>query len=155
MRALGIRDAYKLYRQENKDHKDLLTFLLVAEGFNQFLFDKLFNGEEIMLFERLGNMSLRGKKVNPRINEDGLIKGLAPNWKATNELWSNNPEAKARKELVFYFNEHSEGVRYRFHWCKQRVYIKFKEFYTFKLTRANRIAFKNVINSGKEYVVDL
>jgi len=153
MSSLGITDAYKLYRREVKNPKNERIFKLVTEEFNKFLFRKLIEGEEVSLFERLGRLVIAGRKTKPRIDPNtGYVKGLAPDWKETKKLWESNPKAKEQKELVYYFNEHTNGVRYRLHWTKQKVYIRNKDFYMFRLTRDNKQEVHNAINKGREYI---
>ena len=91
--------------------------------------------------------------MKPKIDENGNITGLATDWKSTVALWNKNPEAKAIKERVFYFNEHTQGLRYCLRWSKKRVFVSNKEFYTFRLSFTNKKKFKNSILAGDEYYV--
>ena len=154
MGSLGIMDAYKLYRREAKNPKNQKVFKIVTEEFNKFIFRKLIEGEEVSLPERLGRFLIAGRKTRPRIDPNtGYVKGLAPNWAETKKLWKNNPKAKEEKELVYYFNEHTNGIRYRLHWIKQKVFIKNKDFYMFRLTRDNKQEIHEAINKGGEYII--
>jgi hypothetical protein len=40
---------------------------------------------------------------------------------ATKKLWETNPEAKARKQLVRFTNEHTEGYYFKYKWTKTRA----------------------------------
>lgn len=153
-KTIGTRDAYKLYKQEVSKSKSLKIYLDISQGFNKFLIEKLLAGNEIGLPEALGRMRFIGHKTKPRLDEKGFVKGLAPNWKATNELWAKNPVAKEDKTILYYFNEHSDGIRYRLHWAKKNVYVKNKDFFNFKLSRANKHRFKDAINEDKEFNIE-
>lgn len=154
MASLGIGDAYKLYKQENPKGKNMHIFITIAEDFNKFIFEKLLEGHEVALPYRCGKMYFLGKKVKPTLDEKGNIKGLAPNWKETLKLWKDNPEAKQNGEAIYFFNEHTNGLRYRLHWTKKNVYIRHKDFYSFRLTRMNKHAFNQCLLENREYITN-
>ena len=68
----------------------------------------------------LGFLSMKQKKVEYKLDENGNLKtgNLSINFKALNELWSTNEEARLARTLVFYTNEHTDGNRMRFVWSK-------------------------------------
>ena len=104
------------------------------------------------LTERLGKLSIFGKKVKVRI-EDGEIKGLAPDWVKTKELWESDSTAKERKQLVYHFNEDTNGIRYKFSWSKNRVLVSNKTLYTLRMTRTNKRELSKLVREGKEYLI--
>lgn len=152
--SVGIRDAYTFYRKLNKHGVLLPEFLDIVTGYAKYIMDRLLDGDTVQLPERLGTLEFSGIKVKPRLDEDGNIKGLSPDWKKTNELWNRCPECKEKKEFVYFFNEHSQGIRYKLRWSKKRVFVSNKEFYTFKLSFTNRKRFKDSILNGSEYLVE-
>lgn len=154
MNSVGIRSSYKLYKAEIKDPVSIEVYLDVTILFAKFLADILLKGFSVKLFERLGTLYFLGKKAKPRIDENDKIKGLSPNWAATNKLWKENPKAKEKKEIVYNFNEHSNGIRYRLQWSKKHVFIKYKDFYSFVLSRDNKHKFKDEIIKGTEYYIE-
>lgn len=148
----NIRDSYKLYREEETNPIGIKTYVSIINGYMKFLIRRLLDKGEILIPERLGRLRIVGKKVKIRI-EEGEIKGLAPDWPGTKKLWAENEEAKNNKVLVFYFNEETNGIRYRFFWSKNRVLLPNKTIYNLKLTRANKRALSALIKEGKEYLV--
>lgn len=148
----NLRDSYKLYKEEYKEPVNIKVYIFIVNGFMKFLMRKLFLKGEVLLPTRLGNISIIGKKVKVTI-EDGQIKGLAPDWKSTKELWDNNAEAKEAKTLVYHFNEQTNGVRYRFFWSKNRVLVPNKTLYNLRLTRTNKRILSALIQDGKEYII--
>ena len=152
--ALGIRDSYRLYRKESKKPVSLQIFLDITNGFATFITDVLLEGEEVCLPERLGTLQYVGKKVKPRIMEDGSIGGLSPNWKETMLLWEKDPQKKIDKVMIYHFNEHSNGIRYRLHWSKKKVFIRNKDFYVFRLSSPNKEKFSAKVREGYEYYED-
>ena len=113
---------------------------------------KLLSTGEIILPERLGKLSIFGKKVNVRI-EDGEIKGLAPDWVKTKQLWDSDEEAKNNKQLVYHFNEETNGIRYKFFWSKNRVLVSNKTLYNLRMTRSNKRELSRLVREGKEYLI--
>lgn len=154
--ALGIQDIYKSYKKDNKKNSvSFSDFRDILFGYVEFIILKLLSGDTVCLPERMGNLQFVGQKVKPKIDDEGNIKGLSPDWKKTNELWNNCPECKERKELVFHFNEHTQGLRYRMKWSKKRVFIQNKEYYTFRLSVPNKDRFVQSVENGNEYLVEI
>ena len=151
--TLGIRDIYRFHRKNNSDGILLLDFLDIVNGYAMFLMDKLINAESVSLPERLGTLEFSGLKLKPRIDNEGNIQGLSPDWKKTNELWKKCEKCKEEKQLVFFFNEHTQGLRYKLRWSKKRVFVSNKEYYSFRLSFTNKKRFKDALLEGKEYYV--
>lgn len=148
----NIRDSYKEYKNEVDKPVDIKTYVLIINGFIKFLVTKLFFKGEVSLPERLGNIQIIGKKVKVQL-EEGKIKGLAPDWKATKELWESDTQCKENKQLVYHFNEETNGVRYRFFWSKNRALVPNKTLYNLKMTRTNKRYLSQLIRQGKEYLI--
>lgn len=152
MKSYNVRDSYKLYKAERENPVDIKVYVSIISGFVKFLTRKLFQRGEITLPERMGTINIVGKKSRITI-EEGQIKGLAPDWKSTNELWERDEEAKARKQLVFHFNEETNGIRYRFFWSKNRMMVSNKTLYRLVMTRTNKRDLAKLIKEGKEYQI--
>lgn len=151
---LNVRDSYKLYRRKTPvDRISVKNYVKINNLYNQFLMEKVFDGHEIYLPLGLGTIKVVGKKVTIRFDEEGKPRGMVPDWVGTKKLWAKNQEAKNKKKLVYLTNEHSDGIRYRFHWSKQRVIPLFKAFYQLRLSRANKRTLNKLINKGREYHV--
>lgn len=148
----NTRDSYIVYKNQSDCPIDISKYLKIINQFMKFLSIKLLSTGEIQLPERLGKVSVIGKKVKVRL-EDGEIKGLTPDWVKTKELWGEDPVAKENKQLVYHFNEDTNGVRYRFFWSKNRVLVTNKTFYNFRLTRTNKRDLSKLIKQGKEYLI--
>ena len=85
--------------------------------------------------------------------EDGEIKGLAPDWVKTKQLWDSDTEAKENKQLVYHFNEETNGIRYKFSWSKNRVLVSNKTLYNLRMTRSNKRELSKLVREGKEYLI--
>lgn len=146
------RDSYIIYKNLSDNPINIAQYVQIVNQFMKFLINRLFEKGQISLPEKLGNLQIVGKKVKVKI-EDGQIKGLAPDWVKTKELWENDPEAKQNKQLVYHFNEQTNGVRYRFFWSKNRVLVSNKTLYNIKMTRTNKRTLSQLVKNGKEYLI--
>lgn len=125
----------------------------IIHMFIKFLVKKLMTAHAIVLPFRIGELQVRGKLIKPKLI-DGKIVGLSPDWKRTNELWNNDNQAKQEHKIVYFFNEHSNGIRYKFFFSKRKATVKNKTFYSFVATRTNKRELATLINSGREYFIN-
>ena len=148
----NTRDSYVVYKNMSVNPINITQYVQINNQFMKFLITKLLTTGEINIPERLGKLSIFGKKVNVRI-EDGEIKGLAPDWVKTKELWDSDPIAKQNKQLVYHFNEETNGIRYKFAWSKNRVLVSNKTLYNLRMTRSNKRELSKLVREGKEYLI--
>ena len=148
----NTRDSYVVYKNMSDNPINISEYVQIINQFMKFLILKLLSTGEIILPERLGRLSIFGKKVNVRI-ENGEIKGLAPDWVKTKQLWDSDEEAKNNKQLVYHFNEETNGIRYKFFWSKNRVLVSNKTLYNLRMTRSNKRELSKLVREGKEYLI--
>ena len=148
----NTRDSYVVYKNMSGNPINISEYVQIINQFMKFLILKLLSPGEIILPERLGRLSIFGKKVNVRI-EDGEIKGLAPDWVKTKQLWDSDEVAKSNKQLVYHFNEETNGIRYKFSWSKNRVLVSNKTLYNLRMTRSNKRELSKLVREGKEYLI--
>lgn len=149
---INIRSSYKTYKETVSTPVEEKQYLEIANGYIEFLIQKVLEGEEVTMPARLGTLFIQGVKKSLKFNKDG-IPLLPPNWAATKKLWDSNPDAKATKKIVYCLNEETDGVVYKLHWSKNRVPIENKLYYNFILTRSNKRAIHQQIKQGKEYII--
>ena len=148
----NTRDSYIIYKSVSKDPLEVSRYIEITNLFMKFLSNKLLEKGSIIIPERLGNLSIIGKKIKVRI-EEGKIKGIAPDWVKTKELWEEDSQAKLEKQLVYHFNENTNGIRYKYSWSKNRVLVTNKTLYNLKMTRENKRALSKLVTEGKEYLI--
>lgn len=148
----NTRDSYILYKSISKEPLEVSRYIEITNLFMKFLSNKLLEKGSIIIPERLGNLSIIGKKIKVRI-EEGKIKGLAPDWVKTKELWEEDSQAKLEKQLVYHFNENTNGIRYKYSWSKNRVLVTNKTLYNLKMTRENKRNLSKLVTEGKEYLI--
>lgn len=148
----NTRDSYVVYKNMSVNPINISQYVQIINHFMKFLSSKLLSTGEIIIPERLGKLSIFGKKVKIRI-EDGKIKGLAPDWVKTKELWDSDSIAKQNKQLVYHFNEETNGIRYKFAWSKNRVLVSNKTLYNLRMTRSNKRELSKLVREGREYLI--
>ena len=148
----NTRDSYIIYKSVSKEPLEVSRYIEITNLFMKFLSNKLLEKGSIIIPERLGNLSIIGKKIKVRI-EEGKIKGLAPDWVKTKELWEEDSQAKLEKQLVYHFNENTNGIRYKYSWSKNRVLVTNKTLYNLKMTRENKRNLSKLVTEGKEYLI--
>lgn len=153
MSCKNVRSSYKQYKETTTNEiVDSKTYIDYANEFNKFLAEKVIEGYEITLPARLGTLSIIGKKQKIKVDENGKIFGLAPDWVKTKELWDNNPKAKEEKKLLYHTNNHTDNTIYKFLWSKNRILITNKILYSLRMTRDNKRKVYSLINNGKKYI---
>lgn len=149
----NTRDTYKVYKKKSSNPIEVNEYCRILNSFFKFYMSKLFELGEIVIPERLGKLQIYGKKVKVKFDEEGNLRGLAPDWKSTKELWERDEEAKENKQIVYHFNEDTGGVRYKVYWNKTRVLFSNKTLFRLKLSRANKRYLSSIIKEGKEYLI--
>lgn len=152
--TVNIRDSYKHYRENNERPVDIKTYMHIATGFLSFMMKKVLDGFQVQVSNAhsMGVFAVVGKKPKIRIDDEGNIKGLAIDWKETNKLWTDNPEAKEKKQYVYHTNEHSNGIRYNLVWWKTDMKIGNKYLYSFTFCKPAKRKLAALIRTGKEYL---
>lgn len=149
----GVKESYDYYKSKVKDPITSTQYRNIINGFNTFMMGEVLKGEEVILPGRMGRVSIMGVKQNIRLDDKGNIKGTRIDWKGTKDLWKDNSKAAESKQLVYFFNEHSDGIRYSFKWFKNRIFVTNKNYYTFIPSRHNKRLLAKLIKSGFEYFI--
>lgn len=151
MKKLFLKDIYKEYEKETMFPRERKVFMGTFHLFAKYIIGKAIEGEEVVL-HRMGSLRVIGKKQKIEIDENGKVKGLAPNWAKTKRLWETNEQAKLEKKVIYNTNEHSDGIRYRYNWIKKNLILKNKTLYSLRLSRENKRALYRAIKMGNDYV---
>lgn len=112
--------------------------------------EEVLSGGEVKLPGRMGTLSIRGKKTP--FFPDGAHRYRNINWKETNKLWEECPECKENKQFVFYLNEHSDRVYYKWFWSKHKMYVSNRHLYRFVPAHTLKKRLSSLIFAGKEYL---
>lgn len=148
-----IKDSYKGYKASSKNAYEKKEYLEIAYGFMEYMMNKIFEGNIIKIPEKLGVLEVRGRKQKIFIDkETEKIKGLAPDWKHTLDLWKRDPKAREERKLIYHLNEHTSGIRYKIYWSKVNVIVENKTAYILVFSRFNKRHLAKIIkDTKKEY----
>lgn len=162
MEQVNIEASYKFYRATveeehwiTKDYKaGMKPYRNIVTGLMKFIMQKVFDGYDVKLGARLGVIGVRGRKVEPLINENGEIKGVAPNWGETKKLQARDPIAKEKRTIVYCFNEHSNFIKYKFFWANNRSIMTNITYYSLTFAHPNKSKLHNyIVNENREYQI--
>lgn len=151
MRTVTLRDSYKFYQVQAEEPVKIKVYIEIILGFLKFMMRKIAEGKDVKLSSELGIVGIRGKRQRPRLDENGNIVGVPPDWVGTKKYWEENPEAKKEGKILYLFNEHSSGVRYKIVWFKRGFKFKNKSVYSIRFSRNNKRTISNLIKGGMEY----
>lgn len=149
----NMTDSYSTYKDKWKDEVIPIKLFIILTGlFMKFIMKKVIDdSDEVVLPFKTGVLSVVGIRQKLWVDENGKIRGLSPNWRKTKELHDTCPECKKKRQIVYNTNEHSDGIRYKFHWTLAGILLKNKNFYNLKLCRANKRKLSAAAFNGKEY----
>ena len=154
METINIRKSYNYYKIRVEEAIPIKTYIYIANGFMKFLMTRILSGKDIQLPGGMGSVGVRGTKRSPKVDANGNICGLPPNWKATKELWSKDPKAKEEKQIIYYFNEKTQGIIYRLVWFRANEIFENKTMYSIKLQWGNKKLLSQSILSKTEYLLN-
>lgn len=139
-KSYTIKDFYNSYADytESNDFKDIdfVTFKSILQDyFEHILTEVLYNGKIFTFPARFGEISVRKYKGNPNI--------MQFDYQSSKEF--NKP--------VWYFNDHTDGNRYKFYWNKSKLLVKNCTKYQMVFTRANKRQLAKILkNNERDYI---
>ncbi len=152
----NLRDSYKHYKNKVENPVDVRIYLYIVTGFIAFIMRKVFDGYDVELSSgrTLGTVGVRAKKQKLILDEEGnIVGGASVNWKETNKYWAENPEAKAKRDRIFYLNEHTGGLTVNLRWWSGGSTVTNKRLYFLLFCKPNRRKVSALFSAGKEYLV--
>jgi len=148
-----IRTSYPFYKENTDKPKDSKTYLLIANGYMQFIMEQVTEGHEVVLPAKFGSLEILGRRGTIKINPETGLRMLPPDWVRTKALWQKDEQAKAERKVIYHLNEESSGVIYRVHWSKRNILIENKRLYSLRIARTPKRVISQAIKAGKEYLI--
>lgn len=133
----GMSDYYKYYSQHSEQPVDAKTFNKIVSDFNKEITNAMIyqNLEFKPRFVQL-TLCIRKSKRVPRIDDNGkLINTMPIDYKSTKELWAKDPDAKDKKIVLRYLNNHTGKYVFRIKAIKTGFAYSNKKYYKFKAVR--------------------
>lgn len=135
-RDYGLPDYYRYYTKKYNSDIDRNTFNKIITEFNEELIQLIIEESLIFYVPHIGiEIMIKKDKRKPRIVNGKLINNVPPDWKATNELWEKDPEARTKKIVVRHNNSHTSGYVFRIYCKKANTKIKNRGLFKFKPNR--------------------
>lgn len=148
----GMSDYCAFYKKEYNSKINRSLYNNIITDFNNSVRKLIINEELNFYAPHIGiELSIRKDKRKPRIVDGKLINNIPVDWKATNELWNKDSEAKEKKLLVRYNNSHTSGYVYRLYLNKFKSKMKNKNYFKFRTNRIfQRMLSKRIKDPNKE-----
>lgn len=144
---IKMKDYYNYYLTGCSDCLSKKEFSELIYKFNKEIANLVLEGNIVELPQKLGYLMVAGKKQKVVVVNDGKRKRIYG-------LAINRVKSRQKGKLIFYTNEHTGGIRYRFKWDKRLKPILFKNLYKFRAVWHNRIALAKKIFEGKTYIIE-
>jgi hypothetical protein len=133
----GMRDYFKFFKEENPTIK--LTagqFSDIIQRFNLGVVNLIIEDNLNYKLPYLGaSLAVKKDKRVPRIIDGKLYNPTPVDWQATNKLWDEDSEAKEKKLLVRYNNNHTSKYVFRINFKKYIYPFANKKYYNFQTCR--------------------
>lgn len=119
-------------------------FGLIVKAINLSLQDKLLEGKDVVLPNRMGRLEIRKFRAKVDYKDGKVITTLPIDWKSTLKLWSEDEECHKLKTLIRYENSEIFEIYYN----KEYANYNNKSFYKFIPTRTFKKRLKQKILNG-------
>lgn len=138
---------YYIYYKRNGGNLTRRQFGNILRSINLKIADKILEGYSFKMPSRMGILAVTRKKEFVGFKDGKAITNRPIDYRATNELWNNNPEAKAQGKLVRFLNKHTNGWIYKVAYNKYYANYKNKSVYSLQINREiKRQLAKNIFN---------
>ena len=142
----GLGDMYKYYIdnldsiEKNSDlNQPRRIYGSICRDFNESISNLIiFHAFTFKIPARMGELRCRKTKAKIKIDENGDVKNLPINFKATTDLWEKNPEAKEKKKKIYHTNDHTDGWVHQFYYNKFISDVVNQTAYRFIPSRTNK-----------------
>lgn len=148
----GLRDYYKYYSNNTENPVDTKKFNKVISEFNKRIVESIINDDlEFTPTTLQFTFCVRKSKRIPRIKDSKLINTTPIDWKTTNQLWESDAEAKEKKIIIRFLNNHTSKYVFRIKALKSGTAYSNKKLYRFKPCRSfQRELAKRILNPNQE-----
>jgi len=133
----GIKDYFKYFKEVYSDiNIDSNKYRNIITDFNNELINLIIEDNLEYQLPFLGStLSIKKDKRIPKIKNGKLYNTTPVDWVATNKLWVEDEEAREKKLLVRYTNNHSMKYVFRIYFKKYTYPFINKQLYSFKSNR--------------------
>jgi len=133
----GITDYLRYYNKGRKDKITRLQYNKIISDFNSQIVLMIINeGLEFKIPKVSTTICVRKTKRIPKFVDGKFVNTIPVDWKATKELWASDEDAKEKKILLRFLNNHTSKHIFRIKMLKYGAIYKNKKVYKFKPARS-------------------
>lgn len=151
MSKFGIKEIFKNYKGSVDKPVEYQVFVQAWKDFADAVTNDIaYTGKDFMMPFRIGTLGIRKRKIIVRVNPDGTIdkRYLRPDYRTTLNLWARDPEAKAKKQMIFHLNKHFNGFNCKWFWDKSTCSVTNQTAYSLVMSRENKRKLAKAIFKG-------
>jgi hypothetical protein len=149
----GIKDYYDYYKSKSKEPKSKTLFDKVVYDFNKRIVNCIINeGLEFTPIKTQFTFCIRKHKRVIKLVDNKVVNTHPIDWKTTTQLWEDDEDARNKKVLIRFLNNHTSKYVFRILMLKGKNNYLNKRFFrymsprSFKRTLAKRILDPNSEN---------
>ena len=149
----GIVNYYKYYKESNKESKISKTlYNNIISDFNNEIINLIINENVEYYLPHIGSsLSIRKTKKLPSIVNGKLVNTAPVDWVVTNKLWKNDEEAREKKLIIRFLNNHTSKYVFRILMLKGKGTYLNKRFFRYKPPRSfQRTLAKRILDPNLE-----
>lgn len=133
----GIKDFYEFYKSYSKNPKSKTLFNKVVYDFNKRIVNSIINeGLEFTPVKARFTFCIRKNKRGIKLIDNKVVNTHPIDWKTTMQLWEDDPEAKEKKLIIRFLNNHTSKYVFRILMTKGKAQYKNKRFFRYKPPRS-------------------
>lgn len=144
----GIKDFYKYYYSKSKNPKNKELFNKIVYDFNKRIVDSIINdGLEFTPIKAQFTFCIRKNKRSIKLIDNKVVNTHPIDWKTTTTLWENDEEARDKKLIIRFLNNHTSKYVFRILMLKNKGTYLNKRFFRYKPPRSfQRSLAKRILN---------
>lgn len=151
--SYGIEDYWRYYCRNCKTipyarYKEILEYIL-----NEYALLISEKAMDMKFPYKLGQIRIVKHFRTTKFEGDEMITNMPIDFKATNELWKVDPEAKKSKQLVYLLNQHSDGYMYQIKYTVSDIADRYNKLRFLKYKPA-RVMTRQFAKNIKEHKID-
>jgi len=133
----GMKDYYKYFIKNNPDlNINNSVYSNIISDFNNEIINLIIEENLEYILPYIGSsISIKKSKRIPRIVDGKLYNPTPVDWVATNKLWEEDNEARTKKLLVRYLNNHTSKYVFNIYFKKYISSFTNKNIYSFVSNR--------------------
>ena len=148
----GIKDYYDYYKSKSKKPKSKTLFDRVVYDFNKRIVEAIINeGLEFTPVKTKFTFCIRKNKRGIKLVDNKVVNTHPIDWKTTTQLWETDEDARKKKLIIRFLNNHTSKYVFRILMLKGKGTYLNKKFFRYKPPRSfQRTLAKRILDPNLE-----